>query len=87
MSMWMMKQIRAPGMEHGEEADFGAQMLGIRSDGAQGFGRRLEENAVDYLLVLVGDGGNLFRHRKDNVEVLAVEQLGLAVSDPLRTGQ
>jgi hypothetical protein len=74
-------------VEHGEEADFGAQMLGIGSDGAQGFGRGLEENTVDHLLVLVGDGGNLFRHRKDNVEVLTVEQLCLAVSDPLGTGQ
>ena len=45
-------------MEHGQETDLGAQMLGVRGDRAQSLGRRLEENAVDDRLVLEGDLGD-----------------------------
>ena len=62
-------------MEHGEEADLGAQVLGIGGDGAQGLGGGAEQNAVDHFLVLVGDGGNLFRHGKDHVEILACREV------------
>jgi hypothetical protein len=82
-----MKQLRPPGVEHSEEPNFGTQMFGISGYGAEGFCRGAEENAVDRLLVLVGDRGNLFRQREDDVEVLAVEELGLAVLDPFSTGQ
>ena len=53
----MVQQVLAPGVEHGEEADLGAQVPGIGRDRAQGLGRRAEQDAVDDLLVLVGDGG------------------------------
>ena len=74
-------------MEHGEESDLRTQVFGISGDGPQGFGRGAEENAVNHLLVLVGDWGNLFRHREYNVEVLAVEEFRLAVLDPLGASQ
>ena len=61
-------------------------MFRISSDGAQGFLGSPEENVVHHFLVLIGDGGNLFRHCKDNVEVLSIEELDLAVLDPLGTG-
>ena len=61
MQMRMMKQVLAPGVQHGEEADLGAQVLGIGSDGAQGLGGGAEEQAVDERLVLIGDGGNGLR--------------------------
>ena len=83
----MMHQVRPPGVQDGEEADLRAEVFGIGGYGTQGFGRGLEENAVDHLLVLVGDRGNLVRHREDDVEVLAVEKFGLAVFDPLGAGQ
>ena len=79
--------VLSPGVEHGEEADLGAQVLGIGGDGAQGLGRGPEQNAVDHLLVLVSDGGDLFRHGEHDVEVLGVEKFGLAVLDPLGAGQ
>ena len=33
MQMGMMKQVRAPSMEHGKKADLGAQVFGISGDG------------------------------------------------------
>ncbi len=42
---------RAPGVEHGGEADAGAQVLGIGGDGDQGPGGGLEEEAIDHGLV------------------------------------
>jgi hypothetical protein len=33
MQMGMMKQVRAPSMEHSKKADLGTQMLGISGDG------------------------------------------------------
>src|SRR4051812_42196775 len=87
MQMRVMQQVRPPGVEHGKEADLGAQVFGVGGDGPEGFGRGAEENAVDHLLVLVGDRGNLFRHCEHDVEVLAVEEFGLAALDPFRASQ
>ena len=54
----MMLQGLAPGVEHGDEADLGAEMLGIGGDRAQRLGRRPEQDGVDRLLVLEGDLGD-----------------------------
>ena len=53
----------------------------------QGFGGGPEENAVHHFLVLVSDVGNLFRHSKDDMEVLGVEEFGLPILDPLGARQ
>ena len=87
MEVGMMEQVLAPAVKYGEESDLGAEMFGIGGDGAQGLRRGSEENAVDYFLVLVSDGGNRFRHGEDDVEVLSVEDLRLAVLEPVGTGQ
>src|ERR1700674_580979 len=87
MQMGMMLQILPPGVEYGKKADLGAQMLGIGSDGAQGLGRGMEENAIDSPLVLEGDVGDLFRHRKYNVKIGNLEKFGLPVLDPLGARQ
>ena len=42
MNMRMMVQVLAPGMEHGQQPDLGAKMLGVRCNGAQRLGRGLE---------------------------------------------
>jgi len=46
MDMRMMLQILAPGMEHGNEPDLGAEMARISSDREQRLGRRLEQDSV-----------------------------------------
>ena len=49
---------RAPGVEHGGDADAGAEVLGVGGDGDQRLGRGLEQQVVDDGLVLVGDVGD-----------------------------
>ena len=54
----MMGERRAPGVEHGGDADPGAEMLGVGGDRERGLGRRLEQQIVDHGLVLIGDIGD-----------------------------
>ena len=54
---------------------------------ARRLGRSAEENTVNLFFVLISDGGNLFRQREDDVEILDGQQFGLAVCEPLSAGQ
>jgi hypothetical protein len=83
MNVWVMQEILPPGVQHTEEADLGAEMLGIHCDGAQGLRRRPEQDIVDHGLVLERDGGDQVRHREHHVEVGHVEQFRLTVLEPL----
>src|SRR5438105_954144 len=87
MQVRMVEQILTPRVENGEEPDLGAKMLGIGSNDPEGFGSRPEENAIDGSLVLKGDIGDLFRHRKNDVKILGFQNLGLSIFDPLGAGQ
>src|SRR5271165_3855633 len=60
--MGMMKQVRAPSMEHSEKTDLGAQVLGISGDGEQGLRRGPEQDAIELSLILVGDGSGVGDH-------------------------
>jgi hypothetical protein len=60
---------------------------GISRDGFQRLRRGREEHAVNHLLVLKGDGGQLFWDCEHDVEVRHFQQLSLAVLDPLRARQ
>lgn len=79
MNMRMVLQVLAPGMEHADEADFGAEMCGIGGDRGQRFGRRLEQDRVHRRLVLKGDFGGRRRQCKDDVEIWHRQQFGLAL--------
>src|SRR5438477_4847778 len=81
--MWMKHQVLSPTVQHGEEADLGAEMFGVGGNGAQGFRSGPKENVVHHLLVLVSDGCNLFWQGKDDMEVIGVEEFGLTILDPL----
>jgi hypothetical protein len=70
-------------MEHGGEADAGAQVSGIGGDREQRLGRRAEQQIVDHRLVLVGDRGDLGRQGEDQVEVADRQQVGLARGEPV----
>ncbi len=59
MHMRVMLQSLTPGMQQGDEANLGAQVLGSGRDGAQGFGGSVKQNIVNHGLVLVSDDGNL----------------------------
>ena len=82
-----MEQALPPGVQHGDHADLGAEMLRIGGDGTHGLRRRLEQDVVDDRLVLQGDGGDRRRHGEDDVEVRDGQQLGLSVDEPLRARQ
>ena len=58
MHMRMVSERRAPSMKHSRDADPGAQMLGIGGNGQHRLRRRLEQKAVDFRLVLPGDGAD-----------------------------
>ena len=84
----MLQQGLSPGVQDREETDLGAEVLGIRGDRAQGFGTGMEQDVVERLLVLVGDGRDRLGHGKDDMEILdAVQQLGLPVFQPLRPSE
>ena len=76
-------QRRAPGVQHGGEADARAQMLRVGGDGGQRLGGGPEQEVVDGGLVLERDGADRRRQGEDDVVVGNRQQLGLAVFEPL----
>jgi hypothetical protein len=81
--MGVMGHRRAPAVEHGGEAEVGAQVPGIGGDGEQRLGRRAEQQIVDHRFVLIGDRGDLCRQGEDHVEVVDRQQIGLARGEPI----
>jgi hypothetical protein len=59
MCTWGWCVIAEPqGIQHGSDADPGAEMLGIAGNRDRGLGRRLEQEIVEHGLVLVCDAGD-----------------------------
>jgi hypothetical protein len=52
MQMGVVEKSLSPGVEHREESDLRAQMLGVGRNGAQRLPGSPEQNAVDDLLIL-----------------------------------
>ena len=73
MEMRVKKQVLSPTVKYSKKAALGAQMLGIGSDGGQGFGRGAEENAVEEIFVLVSDGSDRFGDREDDMKIVCLE--------------
>ena len=82
MHVRMMGEGRAPGVQHGGDADPGAEAPGIGGDGERRLGRRLHQQVVDHALVLVGDVAQLARQRVDDVKIWDGQQLRFAVGQP-----
>ena len=82
VQMGMMPQILPPGVQHGKEADLGAEMLGVGGDGGEGFGGGGEENAIDRPRVVEGQSGNLFGQSEHDMEILDRQQFGLPRFEP-----
>jgi hypothetical protein len=87
MQVGMKVKILTPGMEYRQEAHFYAQTFGVAGNGEQGFGSGAEQEVVDNLFVVEGDGGDGLGQREDYVEVLGGQQLGLALPQPLFPSQ
>src|SRR5262245_44403557 len=71
-----------PGVQDAGDANFGAQMFGVGGNREHGVRGGLEEEIVDYGLVLIGDGSDLGRQREDDVKVGDLKEFGLAVLHP-----
>ncbi len=82
MDVRVVIEALSPGVQDRGEADVGAEVLGIGGDRRERLSRRLEQQAIDLGLVLVGDGADLCRQSEDNVEVRHRQQLGLAGLKP-----
>ena len=82
MQMGMMLEFLTPGMEHAEEADFGAQMAGIARDFEQRFGTGPEQEIVDDLLVLQGQRGEPPRKGEDDMDVGGGQKFAAARPQP-----
>ena len=87
MEMGVVVQILSPAMQDGYDAEFGAEMLGVRADDAQRLGGGPEQDVVDDLLVLEGDLGDLRGKGEDHVEILGRQQIGPPVFQPRGAGQ
>jgi len=83
----MKKQVLSPTVKYSEEADIGAQMLGIASDGGQGLGSGSEQNAVDEIFVLVSNGSDPFGNREDDMKIVRLKNFGCSFFDPLGTSE
>ena len=83
----MMRQGLAPGVENGDHAGLGAEMLWIGADDADRLGRGLEQDVVHDRLVLEGDGGDGRRHGEDDVEIRDRQQVGVTIGQPLGARQ
>ncbi len=86
MYVRMRLEVLAPGVEHAEEADVGAEVFGIGGDLQQGFGAGAEQQVVDNFLVLQRQPGQLVREGEDNMNVADRQQFLAARGDPLVTG-
>ena len=84
--MRMMRERRAPGVQHQRRADARPQVLGVAGDGQQCLGGHVEQQAIENRLVLVGDVGDGRRQREDDVVVLDRQQIGLARLEPALRG-
>jgi hypothetical protein len=86
MDMRMMLQLLIPGMEHAEEADVRAEMPGIASDFDERFRAGAEQQIVDDLLILQGQGRQQMREREDSVHVAPGQEFPTARLDPTVAG-
>jgi len=77
----------APGMQYGEKADSGAEMLWVGGDAKQSLRGCFKQQIVDDGLVLKGHRPQLAWQSECNVKVLDGQQLGTASFEPLCFGQ
>ena len=83
----VVRQRRAPGVQHQRRADAGAQLLGVHRDGLQNLCGHVEQQPVDGGLVGVGDVGDGRWQGEDDVEVLHRQQVGLPGVEPALRGR
>jgi hypothetical protein len=78
----MMLKVLSPGVEHAEESDISAKVLGIASQFEHRGGAGTVEQVVEQPLVLENKSGERMGQRKDDMEVRHGQQFGRARRQP-----
>jgi len=86
MDMGMEPELLIPGMQHGEEADFRAEVFRIASDFEKCFCTGAEQQIVDRFLVLQSQWRELRRKCEDHMDVARREKFSLTCGDPTFSG-
>jgi len=86
MHVRVVFELLIPSVEHTEEADLGAEMFGIASDGEEGCGTGLQQEMVQEFLVLQGERRQFMRQGKDNMDVARGEKHLTTRLEPTSTG-
>ena len=79
-------EVLAPGVQDCDDADVGAEVLAIGSNGDQRLGRSLKQQPVDLGLVLVGHRADHGRKREDEMKIRHRQKLSFARRQPGRRG-
>jgi hypothetical protein len=85
--MGVVEKSLSPSVEHREESDLRPEMLRIGCNRAQRLAGRPEQNVVDDVFILQGNGCDWLWQSEDQMEVLGVEKLGLTIIQPLGASQ
>src|ERR1022692_1063253 len=80
--MGMEPELLIPGMQHGEEADFRAEVFRIASDFEKCFCTGAEQQTVDDFLVLQSQCRELRRKCEDHMDVARREKFSLTCRNP-----
>lgn len=87
MQVHVLRQVLAPGVEHGRHPDLASQVLGIAPEGLERRGGVLEQQVVEESRASPDGGMERVRQRKDDVEILEREEFLSAGVDPSLLGQ
>src|SRR5712692_10709413 len=87
MDMGMEPELLAPGMQHGEEANFRAEVSRIASDFEKSFRTGAEQQTVDDFLVLQSQCRELRRKCEDHMDVARRKKFSLTCGDPAFPGR
>src|SRR5712691_3976722 len=82
MDMGMEPELLIPSMQHGEEADFRAEVFGIASDFEKCFCTGAKQQIVNAFLVLQSQWSKLRRKCEDHMDVARREKFSLTCCDP-----
>src|SRR5882724_3898393 len=86
MDMGMEPELLIPGVQHGEEAEFRAEVLRIASDFEKCFCTGAEQQIVDDFLVLQSQWCELRRKCEDHMDVARQEKFSLTCCNPPFSG-
>jgi hypothetical protein len=87
MQVGMMREGLSPSVQDAEKADLGSEVLGVQRNRLQGFGCGPEQQTIHLPFVLEGQGSQGLRQSENHMEVLAWQQFGLTLFQPLGSGQ